>query len=641
MPVPTRRTSHSLRKRPVATPCNDKNARLSLGLRARFAVLLALLVVAPVVPVLIARTSEATLAGSGTLLDEASALRYRLRAIEVHLLSDEVALHHDELAALSREQLRALDQLAATCRSAALCSRLREHRDRWRDEIAPAIAVAGAGARVLIADEFRRVDETVHQIARANEEAIAGVVRATLIAAVVSLGSVVLVAIGVWTVFGRVRRLRTAAASTDAERAVRAESDGGDELHGLAGALADSLAALRAREHRLEEQQHVMQDLARDASFAESLASLSGLTEGAVHLAAGLRSLVPHDLALLSLVSQSGAVTKTWELEVAHSRVAPEPCDLAPPERARIVPPEQVAEHPCLHGRELAAAILVPLRVEGRAVGLLVLGRRDGAFTHDELMAAEGVAPVLATTIARLQLEARLRLSQQFAAVGGFSRVLAHEMRNPLNSMQLQSQLLQRQLDKLGVDAGDRLAAMRNEIARLEALVAEYAGFAISDANAAVEEIDLRDVVRRAIADFDRLYGAAGVALTLKLGDAPALAMVNGARLEHAIRHLVSNAVEAVIDRDERAVCICVERVHRPWAIRVRDNGPGIADPDRVFDPGYTTKPVGAGMGLSVALQIAEAHGGTIVARQVPEGGAEFMLAIPAEPPPVQLRVAR
>jgi len=102
-------------------------------------------------------------------------------------------------------------------------------------------------------------------------------------------------------------------------------------------------------------------------------------------------------------------------------------------------------------------------------------------------------------------------------------------------------------------------------------------------------------------------------------------------RLQQVLTNLVSNAIDAMEGTDEKRVIITVDQGKR-LAITVRDTGPGIAEPDKIFDPFYTTKEVGTaygmGLGLSISYGIVQSFGGDIQGRNHPDGGAVFTLLL-------------
>jgi signal transduction histidine kinase len=113
-----------------------------------------------------------------------------------------------------------------------------------------------------------------------------------------------------------------------------------------------------------------------------------------------------------------------------------------------------------------------------------------------------------------------------------------------------------------------------------------------------------------------------------------ALPMVEGDanQLIQAFLHLIANAIDAMEGSEEGLLTIAIRSEHEQIEIVFVDTGSGLKDPRRVFEPFYTTKAVGrgVGLGLSTCYGIVRQHGGEIVCSNGPEGGAIFRLVLPA-----------
>jgi signal transduction histidine kinase len=99
--------------------------------------------------------------------------------------------------------------------------------------------------------------------------------------------------------------------------------------------------------------------------------------------------------------------------------------------------------------------------------------------------------------------------------------------------------------------------------------------------------------------------------------------------------HIIANAIDAMEGSEAGVLTISIRTEHERLEIGFADTGAGLKDPRRVFEPFYTTKPVGKGMGLglSTCYGIVRQHGGEIDCHNRPEGGAVFRLALPAAIP--------
>jgi two-component system sensor histidine kinase HydH len=219
----------------------------------------------------------------------------------------------------------------------------------------------------------------------------------------------------------------------------------------------------------------------------------------------------------------------------------------------------------------------------------------------------------------REALERRLEHERRLASLGQMSAVLAHEIRNPLASLKGNAQLLARALPE-GERTRGKADRVVGEAIRLENLTNDLLEFARTGA------------IRREPTDPALLLReAASVA-----GDQPVSIEVTGApdawpldrpRMLQVLTNLIENAVQTGAQPVEAKV----ERARDQLVYTVRDHGSGIAEDDlaRIFEPFFSRRTTGTGLGLAVARRLVELHGGTILARNAPGGGAEFTVVLP------------
>lgn len=243
---------------------------------------------------------------------------------------------------------------------------------------------------------------------------------------------------------------------------------------------------------------------------------------------------------------------------------------------------------------------------------------------------------------ARKAIEARLQQaldtqSRQLATQRDFSAMVSHELRTPLSVIDLASQSLQ--LMELGQlpDAAKRIERIRSAVSRLDALAAGLQSIERLDRDAAsrrFSRVSLADVARKVTASL-----SFGQQLELKLDAAPVVSGDAGL-LNIALSNLVENALKYA--GAHGPVVVGVSAHDDEARITVRDHGPGIAETDlahifeRFFRSDNTRYKPGAGQGLFLARRICETHGGTITARNMPDGGCEFILAFPSTAGPAQ-----
>ncbi len=238
----------------------------------------------------------------------------------------------------------------------------------------------------------------------------------------------------------------------------------------------------------------------------------------------------------------------------------------------------------------------------------------------------------------RQEAEAALKRAQaelvqagKLSALGQMSAGLSHELNQPLMAIRQFAEngtlLLERgKADK----AGQNLARISELSGRMGRIIRNLRAFARQESEPA-RRVDLGQVVATALEMTEARLAKDGVTLHWTPPAAPVWAMAGEVRLSQVLVNLISNAADAMGGSDRRELSIGVESSPRP-TIRVSDTGPGIAQPERIFDPFYSTKEVGAaegmGLGLSISYGLVQSFGGAIRGRNLPDGGAEFTVQL-------------
>lgn len=218
------------------------------------------------------------------------------------------------------------------------------------------------------------------------------------------------------------------------------------------------------------------------------------------------------------------------------------------------------------------------------------------------------------------ELEAeRLRAFREVA------RRVAHEIKNPLTAMRIAVDQLRRssgQADGRPVVAVDVMAA---ETERLERLAMEFAEFGRLP-EGPKSEVDLIELLM----DLSRSAVPPAVEASLRANGSPCTMLGHYDPLRRAFANLLRNASEAMGGRGR--IEIQVDQDGRGLVVRIADHGPGIPEELRlrVFEPYFTTKRDGTGLGLALVRQTIEAHGGTITVSETPGGGATFSVVLSA-----------
>ena len=255
-------------------------------------------------------------------------------------------------------------------------------------------------------------------------------------------------------------------------------------------------------------------------------------------------------------------------------------------------------------------------------------------------------------TAARVQdLERRSRTSERLAELGTMTGGLAHEIKNPLSTVGLNIQLIQEDIADARQAVGDahpardaldrvtrRLEGLHRETQRLRNILEDFLRFA---GRMKLDRVhtDLNGLVHELTDFFEPQADASGVRVHVDAHAAPAIAAVDVGLVKQAVLNLMLNAVQA-IERDAgggdttrpRELLIRTARRDDELALQIADTGPGM-EPEvlaRIFEPYFSGRRGGSGLGLPTTRRIIEEHGGTITATSTPGKGTEFTLRLPA-----------
>ena len=307
--------------------------------------------------------------------------------------------------------------------------------------------------------------------------------------------------------------------------------------------------------------------------------------------------------------------------------------------------------NPALAARwNIRSGLVVPLVGRERLLGLLLLScAEDHYWTGDAVDVAEalGAQASVALENARLFEEARQAYqelheaqersirSEKMAVLGTFASGLAHEVRNPLNSIALQLSILDRRIGRCEPVLGKEMAALsgiiREEVHRLDGLVGDFLLFSRAD-RIQYQSADLEQLIDEVVHLLRPEAHAAHVTIRRqRCGDPIPPARMDGEKMKQVVMNLLRNAAEAMPEGG--VVTLESGLVDGRARLVVRDTGPGLPSGVDVFQLFVTTKPKGTGLGLSIVQQIVLQHGGDIVAAAPEPGqGACFTVTLPVHP---------
>ena len=226
--------------------------------------------------------------------------------------------------------------------------------------------------------------------------------------------------------------------------------------------------------------------------------------------------------------------------------------------------------------------------------------------------------------------EATLQQSSKLAALGEMSAAVSHELNQPLAAMKTYLAgarlLLQRKRADEALSSFQRIDDL---IERMGAITRQLKSYARKGGEA-FEPVDLRAAVSSALSMMEPQLKARSVTITRNVPREPVMVRADRLRLEQVIINLLRNALDATKGVPEPQVDLLLA-AGRNASLSVRDNGHGITDLDSLFEPFYTTKAPGDGVGLGLAISsgIVSDFGGRLTARNAPSGGAVFEVQLP------------
>jgi len=227
------------------------------------------------------------------------------------------------------------------------------------------------------------------------------------------------------------------------------------------------------------------------------------------------------------------------------------------------------------------------------------------------------------------RLQSQLVQKEKLASLGSLVAGAAHEIDHPLTAiMDYSEQLWSKQ--ELTEQQNALLRKIVNQARRTRDLVTDLLSFA-QQAPGEKILVDLNVLLNRASQMLESRYATNNIRVTLSLpADLPRV-RGNANQLFQAFMEIIENAMDALHDAGGGSLEITARRIGDEVALEFSDTGPGVLEPQRVFDPFYTTKPVGkgTGLGLSAVYGVVHEHSGQITCQNKPLGGALFSLKFP------------
>ena len=222
-----------------------------------------------------------------------------------------------------------------------------------------------------------------------------------------------------------------------------------------------------------------------------------------------------------------------------------------------------------------------------------------------------------------------LRKSEKFAAMGQMAASMAHEIRNPLGIIKGTADVLK---EKYGskTEKDDLFDYISAEVLRLNHLVNNFLSFA-REPKLNLKETDLFQITEKAVSAIKREDLGQNITIKITNENIPPF-LFDGDAVQQVLFNMLINSIQAFEKRGDIQINIQQKTIkHKPFArLIISDNGPGIqGDADKIFEPFYSTKSTGSGLGLPISKQIIKKHGGKIEVESIENTGASFHIYLP------------
>jgi len=290
----------------------------------------------------------------------------------------------------------------------------------------------------------------------------------------------------------------------------------------------------------------------------------------------------------------------------------------------------------------LCSLLSVPLIYEGNPIGVLnVYTGKPHAFSREEINILAALASLSAIAIEKARLYERVmrvedyvRKNEKLSLLGGLSAEVAHEIRNPMNVINMLIHSMEQDME-----AGDPkrrdVEIIRRKVAQADQMVTQLLDITRSR-DPVIEPVDINRLLEELLLLMRHRFSLKNIRVLSRLSQGLPALQGDRLRLEQAFLNLIFNATEAMPEGGRLTIATQLSEARNPdqgprLTVSVRDSGIGITQEQqkRLFEPFFTLRPMGVGLGLSVVQRVVKDHQGSIRVKSRPGKGSLFLVEFP------------
>jgi len=290
----------------------------------------------------------------------------------------------------------------------------------------------------------------------------------------------------------------------------------------------------------------------------------------------------------------------------------------------------------------LCSLLSVPLIYEGNPIGVLnVYTGKPHAFPQEEVNILTALASLSAIAIEKARLYERVMLvedyvrkNEKLSLLGGLSAEVAHEIRNPMNVINMLIHSMERDMDPNDPKRRD-VEIIRRKVAQANQMVTQLLDITRSR-DPLIEPVNINQLMEELLLLMRHRFSLKNIRVLTRFSEELPALPGDRLRLEQAFLNLIFNATEAMPEGGQLTVTTQINRSKNPdqsprLAVAIRDSGIGISQEQqkRLFEPFFTLRPMGVGLGLSVVQRVVKDHQGSVRVKSRPGKGSLFLLEFP------------